>query len=49
MGTAHAAIASGIDVLEVVAVVDPVAEAAARIATRLETAGFRRPNECVMP
>jgi predicted dehydrogenase len=45
MGTVHAAIASGIDGLDVVAVVDPFAEATARVATRLETAGFRRPRE----
>jgi UDP-N-acetyl-2-amino-2-deoxyglucuronate dehydrogenase len=45
MGTVHAAIASGIDELDVVAVVDPFAEATARVATRLETAGFRRPGE----
>lgn len=45
MGTVHAAIATGIDALEVVAVVDPVADASARLATRLEAAGFRRPQE----
>jgi UDP-N-acetyl-2-amino-2-deoxyglucuronate dehydrogenase len=45
MGTVHAAIASGIDQLDVVAVVDPFAEATARVATRLETAGLRRPGE----
>lgn len=45
MGTVHAAIASGMDELEVVAVVDPAAEAAARVADRLETAGFPRPHE----
>ena len=46
MGTVHAAIASGIDALKVVAVVDPIVESAARLAARLETAGFRRPDEC---
>ncbi|MET0885395.1 MAG: Gfo/Idh/MocA family oxidoreductase [Mycetocola sp.] len=45
MGIVHAAIASGIDALDVVAVVDPLSEATARVATRLETAGFRRPRE----
>jgi UDP-N-acetyl-2-amino-2-deoxyglucuronate dehydrogenase len=45
MGMVHAAIASGIDELDVVAVVDPFAEATARVATRLETAGFRRPAQ----
>lgn len=45
MGAVHAAIASGISALEVVAIVDPVAEAAARVATRVEAAGFRRPAE----
>lgn len=45
MGTVHAAIASGIDEIDVVAVVDPFAEATARVATRLETAGFHRPHE----
>ena len=45
MGTVHAAIASGIEELEIVGVVDPFAEATARVATRLETAGFRRPRE----
>ncbi|MET0884864.1 MAG: Gfo/Idh/MocA family oxidoreductase [Mycetocola sp.] len=44
MGTVHAAIASGLEALDVVAVVDPVAEAAARLALRLETAGCRRPD-----
>jgi len=47
MGTVHAAIASGIDALQVVAVVDPIAESSARLAARLEAAGFRRPRECV--
>lgn len=46
MGTVHAAIASGIDALEVVAVVDPIVESAARLAARLEAAGFRRPAAC---
>jgi predicted dehydrogenase len=45
MGTVHASIASGIDELDVVAVVDPSEQATARVATRLETAGFRRPRE----
>jgi UDP-N-acetyl-2-amino-2-deoxyglucuronate dehydrogenase len=45
MGTVHAAIASGIDQLDVVAIVDPFAEATARVATRLESAGLRRPGE----
>ncbi|WP_367820421.1 MULTISPECIES: Gfo/Idh/MocA family protein [unclassified Microbacterium] len=45
MGTVHAAIASGIDDLDVVAVVDPSAEATARVAARLDTAGFHRPRE----
>lgn len=45
MGTVHAAIASGIDGLDVVGIVDPFAEATARVATRLEAAGFRRPRE----
>lgn len=45
MGTVHAAIASGIDQIDIVGIVDPVAEATARVATRLETAGFRRPSE----
>lgn len=40
MGVVHAAIASGIDELEVVAVVDPRAEAAAHVATRLEAAAL---------
>ncbi|MFF2486210.1 Gfo/Idh/MocA family protein [Microbacterium sp. NPDC058062] len=45
MGTVHAAIASGIDELEIVGIVDPFPEATARVANRLETAGFRRPSE----
>ncbi|QLD12795.1 Gfo/Idh/MocA family protein [Microbacterium oleivorans] len=45
MGTVHAAIASGIDELDVVAVVDPSVDATARVAARLEAAGFRRPGE----
>ncbi|MDQ4213705.1 Gfo/Idh/MocA family oxidoreductase [Microbacterium capsulatum] len=45
MGMVHAAIASGIDELDVVAIVDPVSEATAHVATRLEKAGFRRPGE----
>jgi UDP-N-acetyl-2-amino-2-deoxyglucuronate dehydrogenase len=45
MGTVHAAITSGMDELAVVAVVDPAADATARVATRLETAGFPRPHE----
>ncbi|WP_329666845.1 Gfo/Idh/MocA family oxidoreductase [Microbacterium sp.] len=45
MGTVHAAIASGIEAIQVVAVVDPIADSAARLAARLETAGFRRPDE----
>lgn len=45
MGTVHAAIAAGIDALQVVAVVDAAAESATRLAARLETAGFRRPQE----
>ena len=47
MGTVHAAIASGIDALQVVAVVDAVAESAGRLAAQLEAAGFRRPRECL--
>lgn len=46
MGTVHAAIASGIDALRVVAVVDPIVESAARLAARLAAAGFRRPIDC---
>lgn len=46
MGTVHAAIAAGMDALQVVAVVDPAAESAARLAARIEAAGFRRPREC---
>ncbi len=46
MGTVHAAIASGIDALQVVAVVDSSAESAVLLADRLEAAGFRRPREC---
>lgn len=45
MGTVHAAIASGIDELDVVAIVDPFAEATTRVAARLEAAGHRRPRE----
>ncbi len=45
MGIVHAAIASGIDLLQIVAVVDPVAESVGRLADRLETAGFARPRE----
>lgn len=45
MGTVHAAIASGFDELDVVAVVDPFADATARVADRLGAAGFRRPGE----
>lgn len=44
IGTVHAAIASGIEALRVVAVVDPVAESAARLAARLESTGIRRPH-----
>lgn len=46
MGTVHAAIASGIDGLRVVALVDPYAAATKRLADTLETAGFDRPREC---
>lgn len=45
MGTVHAAIASWFDELDVVAVVDPFADATARVADRLGAAGFRRPGE----
>ncbi|MEV7693578.1 Gfo/Idh/MocA family oxidoreductase [Microbacterium sp. NPDC089189] len=45
MGKVHAAIASGIDELEVVAVVDSFADATAGVAARLEAAGYRRPGE----
>lgn len=45
MGTVHAAIASGIAELDVVAIVDPSPGATARVANRLKTAGFRRPRE----
>lgn len=45
MGTVHAAIASGFDELDVAAVVDPFADATARVADRLGAAGFRRPGE----
>ncbi|MBG6218673.1 putative dehydrogenase [Arthrobacter sp. CAN_A6] len=48
MGTVHAAIAAGIDALQIVAVVDPAAESATRLAARLEAAGFRRPQEYAM-
>lgn len=44
MGTVHAAIASGIDELDVVAIVDPSSDASARLANRLEAAGLRRPD-----
>lgn len=45
IGTVHAAVASGIESLNVVAVVDPLAEATTRLAGRLESAGFGRPAE----
>lgn len=45
MGTVHAAIASGIEALQVVAIVDPVTESATRLASRLEVAGSPRPDE----
>lgn len=44
IGTVHAAIASGMESLRVVAIVDPVAASAARLADRLEAAGFPRPR-----
>lgn len=46
MGWTHAAIASGVDSLEVVAVVDPVRTAAEKLSTRLEEAALTRPQAC---
>jgi UDP-N-acetyl-2-amino-2-deoxyglucuronate dehydrogenase len=45
MGTVHAAIASGFESLQVVAIVDPRAVLAAHLAARLEAAGFPRPQQ----
>ncbi|MGQ2914585.1 Gfo/Idh/MocA family protein [Microbacterium aurantiacum] len=44
MGTVHAAIASGLPDLEVVAVVDSLDDAAARVADRLDDVGLPRPQ-----
>jgi UDP-N-acetyl-2-amino-2-deoxyglucuronate dehydrogenase len=46
IGHVHAAIASGIAEIEIAAVVDERYEAATALATRLESAGFKRPREC---
>ncbi|TAM67000.1 MAG: Gfo/Idh/MocA family oxidoreductase [Microbacteriaceae bacterium] len=46
IGQVHTAIASGLDSIEIVAVVDAVGAATARLADKLAREGFRRPQEC---
>ncbi|MDF2443477.1 MAG: UDP-N-acetyl-2-amino-2-deoxyglucuronate dehydrogenase [Subtercola sp.] len=47
IGEVHAAIASGLDSIKIVAVVDAVGAAATRLADKLAGEGFARPQECV--